>query len=360
MESIIGYSCEDLLNLVEEQYGRGKYHAKLLFENLYKKGILEAGKLNDPINESYSAELPPVAAVVRSGDNISDDDVSGNGGSRPSITVSTIKFLLKLDDGYESETIILPMGKYNTLCISSQIGCRWSCAFCETGKLGMKRNLTAGEILSQLMTAQLVFKKEIRNIVFMGMGEPLDNFENVIKAIDIISHPWAMNLNKKSICISTVGNVDGLMKLNSLAHRKENDYHKLHIALSLNGADDEIRSQLMPVNKKWPLAELKNALQSSAQYGKKDLLYLEYVLIKGLTDGEDNGKKLIAFAGDFPMITLNLIPYNPGRDRQFEKPEKVELDRFHRQIVKGGIRCFTRYSQGEQIMAACGQLGNKL
>ncbi|MBI9100628.1 MAG: radical SAM protein [Spirochaetaceae bacterium] len=225
--------------------------------------------------------------------------------------------------------------------------------------MGIKRNLSAGEILAQLMTAQLVFKKDIRNIVFMGMGEPFDNFDNVMKAIDIMSHPWAMNINKKSICLSTAGHVDGINRLSDLGRTKENDYHKLHLAVSLNGADDTIRSQLMPVNKRWPLDELKTALMQLEQYGKKDLLYLEYVLIKGLTDGTVNGRKLIGFAQDFPYITLNLIPYNPGSDGQFEKPEQDELNRFHRQLLDGGIRTFTRYSQGEQIMAACGQLGNK-
>jgi 23S rRNA (adenine2503-C2)-methyltransferase len=249
------------------------------------------------------------------------------------------------------------MNGYNTLCISSQIGCRWACAFCETGKSGMKRNLTTGEILAQLMTARLVYKKEIRNIVFMGMGEPFDNFDNVIKAVDIISHPWAMNMNKKSICISTVGNVEGLERFNELSRKKINEYHKLHLAISLNGADDYLRSNLMPVNKRWPLDNLKKVLFESEQYGKKGLLYFEYILIKDLTDGIRNGEKLIAFAGEFPRITLNLIPFNPGENNQFERSEKEELNRFHRQMIDGGIRTFTRYSQGEQIMAACGQLG---
>lgn len=339
MKSIIGNSYEDLLNLMEQEYDRGKYHAKLLFENIYKKGLLSAGKLDSQLKESYHVDLPPVSSIVEE--------------------EGTTKFLLKLDDGFESETIILPMGHYNTLCISSQIGCRWSCAFCETGKMGMKRNLTIGEIVAQLMTAQLVLKKEIRNIVFMGMGEPFDNFDNVIKAIDIISHHWAMNLNKKNICISTVGNVEGIKRFSQLGATKRNDYHKLHLAVSLNGSDDQVRSRLMPVNERWPMAELKTALKETAQYGKKYLLYLEYVLIKDLTDGIENGRKLIEFVQDFPHITLNLIPYNPGSEGFFKKPDYAELDRFHRQLVNRGIRTFTRYSQGEQIMAACGQLGNK-
>ena len=337
MISLIGHSYEDLLKLLEDDYGRGKYHAKLLFENLYRNGDLSCGKFDSQLKERFTADRPPVSSTIVEG--------------------GTTKFLLKLQDGYESETIILPMGNYNTLCISSQIGCRWACAFCETGKLGIKRNLTSGEIIAQLLTAQLVFNKNIRNIVFMGMGEPFDNFENVIKAIDIISHPWAMDINKKSICISTVGNVHGIEKLIELTETKRNDYHKLHLAISLNGAEDEIRNQLMPVNRKWPLDELKRTLKKTAQYGRKDLLYLEYVLIKGITDGKDNALKLIEFAKEFPKITLNLIPYNPGSAGKYEKPDQEELNRFHKQVLDGGIRTFTRYSQGEQIMAACGQLG---
>lgn len=339
MISLLGYSYSDLLKLIEVKYGRGKYHAKLLFENIYQRGVLSSGKLDAALAHEFSVDLPVVSSSIEEG--------------------GTTKFLLKLDDGYESETIILPMGSYNTLCVSSQIGCRWACAFCETGKMGIKRDLTTGEIISQLLTAELVFKKKIRNIVFMGMGEAFDNFDNVMGTIDIMTHPWAMNLNMKSICISTVGHVEGIRRLISLTGQKSNNYHKLHLAVSLNGADDEIRSRLMPVNRKWPLSELKSALMETYQFGKKGLLYLEYILIEGLTDGESNGNKLIAYANGFPNITLNIIPYNPGIGSEFKKPNQVELDRFHYQIRNAGIKCYTRYSQGDQIMAACGQLGNK-
>ena len=346
-----GSSYDEILEYLQIHHGKGKYHAKQLFQALYNNGVLLEGR--DP-----PLRLPPVSSVIYDNGSCSrgaHDDGSWNGRSRPS---TTIKFLLTLDDGLETESIILPMGRYNTLCISSQIGCRWSCAFCETGKMGMKRNLTTGEILAQLMTAQNVFNKEIRNIVFMGMGEPFDNFDNVIKAIDIITHPWGMGLNKKSICISTVGHVDGINRLTALAENKDNDYHKLHLAVSLNGADNDIRSKLMPVNSKWPIETLKESLLRTKQFGKKDLLYFEYILISGLTDGEVNGEKLIEFAKYFPRVTINLIPYNPGSNSTFKKPGRDEINRFHSQILAGEIRCFTRYSQGEQIMAACGQLAN--
>lgn len=332
--NLIGSDYDDILTLLKEEKRGGRNEAKALFGKLYNEGRWETGDGN-------VAVLPSVSGSQEEG--------------------GTIKFLLKLEDGLETETIILPMGgRYNTLCISSQIGCRWSCAFCETGKMGLKRNLTAGEILSQLMTALLHFKRPIRNIVFMGMGEAFDNFDNVIKAIDIISHPWAMNIPKKSICISTVGNVEGIARLTELARSgKEQHYHKLHLAVSLNGADDQIRSELMPVNRRWSLEQLKKALMDTEQFGKKDLLYFEYVMIKGLTDGEENGKRLIAFASEFPKVTVNLIPYNPGRNSAFEKTGTEERHRFHDQLLDAGIRVFTRISQGERIMAACGQLGNQ-
>lgn len=330
--NLIGQGFGDIYNLVREKKLGGKQEAKALFSDLYNKGIAP---------EEYSSKLPDVSGKLEEG--------------------GTIKFLLKLEDGLETESIILPMGgRYYTLCLSSQIGCRWSCAFCETGKMGMVRNLTVYEILAQLMTAQLVYKKPIRNIVFMGMGEAFDNFDNVIKAIDIISHPWAMGIHKKSICISTVGHVEGIGKLTELAgRRKEDNYHKLHLAVSLNGSDDQVRSELMPVNRRWPMEELKEALMKTEQFGKKDLLYLEYIMIKGVTDGVENGEKLIAFASQFPKVTINLIPFNPGRKSPFEKTETEERYRFHDQLLEAGIRVFTRISQGERIMAACGQLGNK-
>ncbi len=337
--NLIGLSYNEILQYLQSHYSKGKYHAKLLYQSVYQKRSLGIGSLEQELMEDCSVDLPPIGSVIEEGD--------------------TIKYLLTLDDGLESESIILPMNRYNTLCVSSQVGCRWSCAFCETGKLGLKRSLTTAEILFQLMTARFIFKKEIRNIVFMGMGEPLDNFENVIKAIDIITHPWGMGINNKSICISTVGNVDGINRLSELACESGNDYHKLHLAVSLNGADDLVRSELMPVNRKWPMSSLKEALLGTPQFGKKDLLFIEYVLIVGKTDGPENGKKLIEYVKGFPRITVNLIPFNPGENSTFSKPDSDEINRFHRQILDAGIRCFTRNSQGEDIMAACGQLGNK-
>jgi 23S rRNA (adenine2503-C2)-methyltransferase len=332
--NLIGYTFEDIYNLVRQAIPGGKQKAKQLFSRLYKEGSWEIGDGN-------IFELPPVSLSVEEG--------------------GTVKFLLKLEDGLETESIILPMaGRYNTLCVSSQVGCRWGCAFCETGKMGILRNLTKAEILAQFMTAELVYKKPIRNIVFMGMGEALDNFDNVMGAIDIFTHPWAMNMPKKSICISTVGNVEGIDRLTELSERKpEQHYHKLHLAVSLNGADDELRNKLMPVNRRWPLDQLQEALKRTRQYGKKDLLYFEYILIKGETDGEENARKLITIAKEFPGITINLIPFNPGRNSSFEKTEPTERERFHAQLLEGGIRAFTRISQGERIMAACGQLGNR-
>lgn len=332
--NLIGSTFQDIVDIVRSSKLGGREEAKALFGKLYREGRWEAGDGN-------LCALPPVCGSVEEG--------------------GTVKFLLKLDDGLETETIILPMGgRYNTLCISSQIGCRWACAFCETGKMGILRNLTKGEILAQLMTAELVFGKPIRNIVFMGMGEAFDNFDNVIGAIDIFSHPWAMDIPKKSICISTVGNVEGIKRFTQMARNdRESHYRKLHLAVSLNGADDEVRNSLMPVNHRWPLGELKAALMNTEQWGKKDLLYLEYVLIKDVTDGDENAAKLIEFAKDFPKVTVNLIPYNPGSVTDFVKPEKEDVDAFHARLLEAGISVYTRNSQGERIMAACGQLGNK-
>jgi len=325
--NLIGYTYDDILAHVKDRRMGGREEAKKLFGDIY--------------NEGLHMELPPISGSEEEG--------------------GTVKFLLKLEDGLETESIILPMaGRYNTLCLSSQIGCRWSCAFCETGKMGLVRNLTKEEILAQFLTAEQVFKRPIRNIVFMGMGEAFDNFENVMGAIDIFTHPWAMNMPKKSICISTVGNVEGINRLTALAREKsEENYHKLHLAVSLNGADEEVRNRLMPVNRRWPLEELKYALQKTEQFGKKDLLYFEYIMIQGVTDGVDNGRKLIELASHFPKITVNLIPFNPGRNSSFLKSPTEELERFHEQLLDAGIRVFTRISQGERIMAACGQLGNR-
>jgi len=270
----------------------------------------------------------------------------------------------------ETESVIIPMVSYrgsswHTLCISSQVGCRMGCTFCETGRMGLIRNLTAGEIVRQRLAARLIrmamlppfdgpdhsyFADGIQNIVFMGMGEPLDNFDNLTQAIRVLSEPQGMNFPHQQICVSTVGRVDGLRKLGELK------WPNLRIAVSLNAANDRLRDELMPINKGMPLAELKRALEDYPM-SQRGLYLIEYVLIKGVNDSLADADAVAAFCKGLRCI-VNVIPYNPQRYATFETPSDETIVAFMKQLKTHRVFVKRRITHGRTLMGACGQLGN--
>ncbi len=269
----------------------------------------------------------------------------------------TRKFALEMADGAQTESVIIPMAQWDTLCISSQIGCRRGCAFCETARLGLVRNLHASEIVAQWAAARFEVGVRPRNIVYMGMGEPFDNFDEVVRSIRILSDPRGADIPKRRISISTCGHVDGIRALTAL----EKDYpheawRTLHLAVSLNAADDEKRNKLMPVNRSWPLRELRQAIEETPQSSIKDALYFEYVVIPGVNASLEDAKRLADFL-DGLVAKVNIIPYHPGPARRWEAPDQSTMDRFHGVIRDRGIECRSRKSRGQGIEAACGMLG---
>ena len=257
------------------------------------------------------------------------------------------KFLFKLEDGLAIETVLIPESSRSTLCVSTQVGCKFKCLFCASGEKGFKRNLTTGEIISQyLSVSSLKASSKITNIVFMGIGEPLDNFENTINSINILMNSAGINFSKRRISISTCGLIPEIKELAKL---------KLGIKLSvsLHSADDNIRNKLMPINKKYPLEELIPAIREFSKVSK-DPVTFECVLIQGINTSIDDAKKLAKLLNRING-KANLIPYN-GISSKFKAPDKETADIFSQELKRRGVFFTIRKSRGQDIDAACGQL----
>jgi len=287
---------------------------------------------------------------------------------------AVLKFCLEAngdagDVPFETESVIIPMSSYrgstwHTLCVSSQVGCRMGCTFCETARMGLLRNLSAAEIVSQFLAARELmaerglaaskpyryFLSGIQNIVFMGMGEPLDNFDAVVQAIRVLSEPNGIAFPHAQITLSTVGRIDGLRRLAEL------QWPNLRIAISLNAPNDELRSQLMPINKGMPLAALRHALLEYP-LARRGLFLIEYVLIKDVNDAPELARAVAAWCRDLRCI-VNLIPYNPQRDAAYETPDEAAIFRFMAELRRNHIFVKRRLTHGRDLMGACGQLGN--
>lgn len=352
---ILGYSYEAMLNLFAARYQKKEYHAKAFFSALYRLGGADAQMLPEfQQNQALAARLAADFPLrLPKPEQIQDDG-------------QNIKFSLNFADGAFAETVIIGMKSYDTLCLSSQTGCKWGCAFCSTGKLGFARNLSAAEIVAQYMAARFIFGRKIENLVFMGMGEPLDNFDNVKTAIDILADQRGARISPGFMNISTVGSVENIKKLHALIamdneRAKEpprgccppTAYRNLKLAVSLNAPNDATRSLLMPANRRWPMQELKEALQAIPLKRKYHDLFIEYILIPGLTD---DAKALCAYLKDLPCV-VNVIPYNTGLDNRFAAPSESQVSAFMRQLIAAGQPCRLRRSRGAAILAACGQLG---
>jgi 23S rRNA (adenine2503-C2)-methyltransferase len=252
---------------------------------------------------------------------------------------------------------MITMAKWDTLCVSSQVGCGRGCAFCETARMGLIRNLKTEEIVAQWASARFDFGINPRNLVFMGMGEPFDNFDEVIRAVDILSDSRGAAIPKKRMSISTSGHVPGIRRLTELdSLHPDKSYRTVHLAVSLNAPDDVVRNEIMPINRIWPMDELKQALLEAPQSRIKDALYFEYVVIPGVNDSAEHAGKLVEWM-DGIVAKVNLIPYHPTGTAGWESPDEETMNTFHRVIRSSGRECRTRQSRGQGIEAACGMLG---
>jgi 23S rRNA (adenine2503-C2)-methyltransferase len=319
--------------------GRGKLHAKTLYSDWYRKGKVSSS--SDWIEKQAQPLVEEMIKLI---------DFSLPELSMKKEENKTVKFLLKYRDSLESESVVIPMESGVTLCVSSQIGCAMGCSFCETGKMGLLRNLTADEIVAQVFYARIKMGYPVRNIVFMGMGEPLDNFEHVMQAISILTDEGGLGFGPSRITISTSGRIDGIYRL------MEESNPALNLAISINAPHDSLRDRLMPINKKWNMAELKKAMLAYCKHPRRQIL-IGYVLLRGINDSLECANLLADYLQGL-RVKVNLIPYNPQSRDRFSATSNQEIDEFAQALRGKGIQTLLRNTKGQKIMAACGQLGN--
>jgi 23S rRNA (adenine2503-C2)-methyltransferase len=261
----------------------------------------------------------------------------------------TRKLLFHLGDGQTVETVLIPERDHFTLCVSSQVGCAQGCRFCLTGRGGLVRNLTHAEIVGQVWEArkQMDDPIQLTNLVFMGMGEPLANYDNLVAAIGVLTNSdWGMKFATRRVTVSTAGLVPRLLDLGRDT--------RINPAISLNAVDDATRSQLMPINRKYPIAQLIEACRNyNLPTGRK--LTFEYILFRDLNDSADHARKLAKLLAPL-KAKINLIPFNPYPGSAFERPSDERIEAFHALMIEKHFTCIVRYSKGQDIMAACGQL----
>ena len=266
----------------------------------------------------------------------------------------TRRYLIRLADGEMAETVYLPEEHRNTICISSQVGCALACTFCLTGQLGLTRHLSAGEIVSQVVLAQrdnLPWQERDRfNIVLMGMGEPLHNYDNVMKAVRILHDPKGLNISMSRMTLSTAGLLPAIERLAT-----EPDIPNL--AISLTGATNRKRDELMPINRKYPIETLIEAVRRFPLKHRQRVTF-EYVLLKGITDSSDDARSLVRLLRGLPA-KVNLIPFNEAEELPYQRPSDSTISRFQEILTDDHIDAFVRRNRGNDISAACGQLKKK-
>ena len=266
----------------------------------------------------------------------------------------TIKNAVKLHDGLTVESVLIPTNTRTTACVSSQVGCSLNCKFCATARLKRMRNLNPDEIVDQVVVidqqSKLYHNKPLSNIVFMGMGEPLMNYNNVLKAIDIITSPEGLGMSPKRITVSTSG-VPKIIK------KMADEEVRFNLAVSLHSALDEVRTEIMPFNEQMPLIELKEALQYWYAKTSKRITY-EYVVWDGINDRKEDIDALLSFCKAVPS-KVNIIEYNPIDDGQFQQASPEAINAYVRALESNGVTVTVRRSRGKDIDAACGQLANK-
>ena len=278
---------------------------------------------------------------------------------RREIEGETIKFTLRLPGGLETESVLIPMRRRDgtttrTLCVSSQVGCAMGCRFCETAQMGLVRQLEAADIVAQWHVAAHEIGIRPKNIVFMGMGEPTDNLDAVLPAIRILADHDGPAVPASNISVSTVGNPDGIRRLGALA--AEPGFHRLNLAVSLNAPNDEIRAEIMPVDRAWPMDDLMDAMLGWP--GRpKSAICVEYVLIPGVNDAPGHCDEVCRYLEPL-RCSLNVIPYNPRRDSPWPAPTEASVEAFIQRAIDNGQFTKRRGTKGRDVMAACGQLGN--
>lgn len=335
------FSRNQLLEWITSK-GHPAFRGKQIFAWLYRPGISDFEEMTD-LSKALREELSQVAYI--SSLPIAVREVSKDG---------TIKYGLKLHDEMMIESVLIPEDDRNTLCISSQVGCAMGCAFCLTGTMGFKRNLSPAEIVNQICAVQADLAKKdnasrISNLVFMGMGEPLANFDNLIIALEIIMDELGLDFSDRRTTVSTCGLAPKIVELGK--------HMKVNLAISLHGADDETRNNIMPVNLTYPIAEVLEACRQFPLPNRKMFMF-EYILLAGINDSDDDARKLAKLLRGLPC-KINLLPCNEAPEIPYSKPSRNRVYAFQDILRKAGYTVLIRTSRGADISAACGQLAIK-
>ncbi len=337
--NLLGLDQSELMELAVS-LGEKPFRGKQLYQQIYARKILNVQQMTD---------LPLSLRARLSADYILETlQVEQR---RASID-GTVKFLFRLQDGQFIETVHIPEERRDTLCISSQVGCDVGCTFCLTAHMGFKRNLKPGEIVGQVLHCILegLVPESGFNIVFMGMGEPLYNYKNVMKAFRLLTDQQGMDLSHRKITLSTSGVVPVLRKMNA-------EPQLPNLAISLNATTDQVRNRVMPINRKWPLATLLQACRDFPLDARRRITF-EYVLLAGETDSDHDAHRLAHLLKGIPS-KVNLIPYNPNPGLPHRRPSDGRVERF-REILAANhsLAAFVRRTRGDDISAACGQLAH--
>lgn len=341
MREFCGLLAKEVKSFFEEE-GEKSFRAKQVFDWVYQKGIYNydqmlnfSPNLRTLLKENIQLGLLHLEKVEDSEDG------------------ETKKFLWKLPDNRFVESVLIMSGDRRTVCVSSQVGCPARCAFCASGKEGIIRNLTSAEIVEQVVLINhhlLEVGERVSHIVFMGMGEPLENYEAVIRALKIFIDPEQFGFSPRKITVSTVGVVPSIRRLME-------EGMKVNLALSLHAPNQHIRKKVVPYARKFPFEEVLKSARDYASFTKRDLTY-EYVLLDGINDQEEHANELASLLKRDQCI-VNLIPYNPVPGINLKRPSKEKIELFHAVLARRGINVTRRYTKGKDIAAACGQLALK-
>jgi len=326
--------------------GEKKFRATQVMKWIHQLGLTDFQQMNN-ISKDLRHQLTEISCIQNL--QVVKDQLSKDG---------TRKWLLQLQDGNHIEAVFIPEDDRGTLCVSSQVGCALDCSFCSTGRQGFNRNLSTAEIISQVWLASHLLEDEkkpgrkITNVVMMGMGEPLLNFDNVVTAVRIMMDDFAYGLSKRRVTVSTAGVVPAMDRLG--------DTLDMRLAVSLHATNDELRNELVPVNKKYPLKELMAACRRFIdKQNTRSRITFEYVLLDGINDKPEHARELIKLLKGIPTL-MNLIPFNPFEGSGYKTSSKQAVSRFTGILHKAGMTTVIRKTRGKDIDAACGQLAGKI
>ena len=329
-----------------ESIGEKKFRATQVMKWIHQMGVTDFQQMNN-LSKDLRNRLSETSRIQNL--HVAKDLISKDG---------TRKWLLQLHDGNNIEAVFIPEDDRGTLCVSSQVGCALDCSFCSTGRQGFNRNLTAAEIISQVWLASQLLDEEkkpgrkITNVVMMGMGEPLLNFENTIIAVRIMMDDFAYGLSKRRVTVSTAGVVPAMDRLG--------DTLDMRLAVSLHATNDELRNELVPVNKKYPLKELMAACRRFIdKQNTRSRITFEYVMLDGINDKPEHARELIRLLKGIPTL-MNLIPFNPFEGSGYSTSSKRAVTRFREILHASGMTTVVRKTRGDDIDAACGQLAGRI